>query len=234
MLTLTEITPWHDAEAIENILDTLRYEGVVGVVIKGTQGPSYVRDSFATVYDDAIAEGHLVAFLHYCTPGVGTAQDEAMNLLGALGARPAPLGIWLELDDTRGIEGYQLAEYVLELAGYINTPERPVTLLGSIPTLASLATLPSNIRRVYTTRPGELDAKPWAYRDELATDSYGDLDGYSYVLQHPRSITPAMFAKDLVPKPIETVIEAVEAPEDDLEETEENIAPSWTVESEGR
>jgi len=234
MLTLTEITPWHDAEAISDILDTLHYEEVVGVVVKGSQGPSYQRHRFAEIYDDVIAEGHLAAYLHYCTPGLGTAQDEAMNLLGVLGSRPAPLGIWLEIDDTRGIEGYQLAEYVIELAGYINTPQRPVAILGNITTITALATLPSNIRRIYTAAPGELDASPWAYRAPLGDSPATDLEGHHYVLVHPRGITPASTAPAVEQTPTAIISEPVEASDAPLKETEENVARSYKVESEGR
>src|SRR5277367_1575948 len=79
----------------------LKDGGVIGVLVKVSQGTSWTNPHAATVLREAYAAGLLCGALHFMEPDANSANEELAYLLGNLPPTPLALGVVLEIDHLR-------------------------------------------------------------------------------------------------------------------------------------
>lgn len=139
--TVVEVDSFTD-DTDELFYDDLASAGVVGVVIKVSQGDRWTLHDAPAKVRRALSAGLHVGALHYLEPGRTTMDAERQWFVGNLPEGSYALGLVVELDDLGGRQIYELATEVqgmvegLATAGYVPgvrlSPELAVSLTANI------------------------------------------------------------------------------------------------------
>lgn len=176
----------------DHVIEHAFTEGYAGVVVKGSQGTRWVRESASELLTDAQSSGLQGAWLHYAEPAFNTAEAEAVALMAAVGTLPLGLGIWVEVEKGHGVEGYTLTDWLKALTDATSSPRRPVAILVSPSYALELSGIVGSLRVVYSEVPETEVIVPWAERLD------GDLevrDGPTvplYRLRSTRGLVPVV------------------------------------------
>lgn len=109
-----DISSWQHPTKEPINFEAVSKAGVAGVIIKATQGVSYLNPYFEADYQGALAAGLMVGAYHYASPKGTTAQDEAGAFIAAIANRELDLGVWLDWDDPEPLSGPTAATYIAE------------------------------------------------------------------------------------------------------------------------
>lgn len=151
-----ELSTWSSLPTVEEDWDALTERGVIGVVVKSTQGARWENGWAPRVLRSAAANGLLVGVLHYCEPGYGPAELEAENVQGSLPEVELALGVWVEVDGLFGMPEHELAPWVQTALDGMQTPDARSTLICSAERYGLMAGAPFGHPWVQTTPTPEL------------------------------------------------------------------------------
>jgi GH25 family lysozyme M1 (1,4-beta-N-acetylmuramidase) len=135
--------------------------GVQGVIVKLTQGTTYLNPYGVGDIQDAAGAGLLIGAYHFCQPGQFTPTQEANWFLKNLGGIALDLGAWLDIEDLTGIAVHEVGAWAEQWLDLVQTPSRSAG--------------------VYTDRSiqGQMVGSPWGHRLWLAVpgQTEGPADG---------------------------------------------------------
>jgi lysozyme len=145
-----DVSSWQHTGGVEIDWAAVHESGVQGVIVKLTQGTTYLNPYAVADLHGAALAGLLIGVYHFAQPGQFTPQAEAAWFLEQLGGLELELGAWLDLEDLGGKPAHELGPWCEEWLGQVQTPSRPSGL--------------------YTDRSifGQLVGAPWGYRLWLA------------------------------------------------------------------
>src|SRR5271170_6673967 len=106
--TVVEIDSFTD-DSEESFYDDLADEGVVGVLVKVSQGDRWLLHDAPEKVRRALAAGLHLGALHYLEPGRASLEAQRLYFTGNLPVASYALGLVLELDDLGGREAYEIA-----------------------------------------------------------------------------------------------------------------------------
>lgn len=107
-----DVSTWNHADNEPIDYEKVAHAGYTFVIIKATQGDSYVNPWLRRDYDDAFAAGLLIGAYHYYDASA-EATKQAEHFVGCLMGMKLDLHAWLDLEVTANSEW--------TLAGYVNT-----------------------------------------------------------------------------------------------------------------
>lgn len=151
-------------DGADAVLDDASEQHHLGVVVKGTQGTRWARANASELLVDAQGDGMQGAWLHYCEPQHNPPDQEASWLFQHLGALPLGLGIWLEVEEGQGVEGYMLNDWLKLLVDAISTPRRPAAVVLAPQLAMQLAGVTASTRTVLTAAQEAPIVNAWATR----------------------------------------------------------------------
>ncbi len=113
-----------------NLGAALKEDAISFVIIKASEGVTFRDKNFRLNYDKALKAGMATGAYHYFRfDCAGTAQ--ARNLIGAIGDRDLPLGIFIDVEDhgnAKGVPEHKIAERLTAMIEYLNLLGHRVTL----------------------------------------------------------------------------------------------------------
>ena len=107
-----DVSTWNHADNEPIDYEKVAHAGYTFVIIKATQGDSYVNPWLRRDYDDAFAAGLLVGAYHYYD-AAAEATKQAEHFVGCLMGMKLDLHAWLDLE-VAGFSNW-------EMAGFVNT-----------------------------------------------------------------------------------------------------------------
>lgn len=153
------------SQALEQI-DRAAEGSSAGVIVRGSAGSWWHRADELELLSYIDSAGLLRGHSHYCEPGYSSAADEAVNLMGQVGALRLGLGIWLELGELGALAPHELSPWLSELIEAVQTSQRRVAVMASPQLLQSIVQLPAGTRLITRGSPLEGQSEPWARTHE--------------------------------------------------------------------
>lgn len=121
MKRIIDVSSWQHAGNKPIDWAAVAGSGVEGVIVKATQGLSYVNPWFAPDYHGATAAGLVVGAYHYCTPAESAGADQVNHFLSVTAGLDLRLGRWLDLEESGGKPGYELHNWAVEAINTLGT-----------------------------------------------------------------------------------------------------------------
>jgi hypothetical protein len=172
---VVEVNSWDWSATPESLFGVIADAGASGVVIKASQGASWVFAHLPVAIRAAKQAGLLVGVIHYAEPWANAAEIEAAHLMDSLPDDDLPLGLWLEVDALGSMAAHEVgpwAEAWLKMA--IAPKARPV-LMVPVGLLVQMAGAPWGCRWVADAAVGDGTTVPWAERWRPAEAEAGKL-----------------------------------------------------------
>lgn len=200
-----DISSWND-EANPNLdFAEAKKAGFSFVIIKSSQGQSYVNPKGKANAVKAHEAGLLVGAYHYAEPAENTAELEALHALGSIAGWPLSLGLSMDLEELGSLQTFNVGQWGEQFVTHIATAGHiaPAYLDGEFLTMMSGA--PWGHRLWFASPEIPVGIKPWIHQTGTGeVPGIGpavDLD----VLLAPRGVNPSA--------PAEPVKAAPEKPE---------------------
>ncbi len=109
---IIDISSWQHPTGAPIDWGQVAASGVVGVIVKATQGTKYVNPYLHDDYNGASGAGLMVGAYHYAQPVGNDAVDEAAAFLTAITGLDLELGIALDWDDPEPLWGAEAATWI--------------------------------------------------------------------------------------------------------------------------
>lgn len=123
--TVVDVSSWQHPGNAPIDWGAVKGDGVVGAIVKLTQGTGYVNPYGVDDINAAAAAGLLTGAYHFCTPAASSPQDEAGHFLANLGGLELSLGVWVDVEDVGSYPLHELWGWVSAFLGECSTPQRP-------------------------------------------------------------------------------------------------------------
>jgi hypothetical protein len=188
---VVEIDAWQTATDEHPDYDKLVSSGFLGVLVKNTQGATWVNRHGADVARRAHGAGLMVGLLHYAEPWRNTAEAEAEWALGNAPPVPLGLGIVCEIDSTGTMPDHELGPWLTTWLGATDRVGEPSATLmdyGAHPTIVGFP-----LGHPWWSAGGRAEgvAAPFAVRAPMGDDTLGaNGTAIRYVVNSVRGLNP--------------------------------------------
>lgn len=108
--------------------------GVEGAILKATQAPSYVNPWFRPDYVGARAAGLVVGAYYFGKPSLGNPEGQVEQFFSAIAGLDLRLGVWLDLEETGGLQSYELHNWAVSSLTALSASEHPAGLYTNLST----------------------------------------------------------------------------------------------------
>lgn len=108
---IADLSSWQHPNGATIDFKAMAEGGIVGVIVKATQGTGYVNPYFATDVAAAHEAGLLVGAYHFAQFGTtGDPSAEIAHFKAVVGSLVHELGLWLDVEDNGGKQWYELGD----------------------------------------------------------------------------------------------------------------------------
>jgi len=196
--------------------------GIVGVLVKATQGDGYVNPWLHTDLEDARAEGLLVGAYHFAETGVDGGAQGA-HLVSALMGQVLDLGAWIDWE-VGPLADYEVGSLYTPMLEAIEAARRPCGLYVDDSWRETFARLALPIRRLWLAAP---DGVPAGVRPMIVQTGSGTVDGIAGPVDMDALVSGRGVNLPTAPRPRPVAAPVDARPDDERAEeaTEAHIAP---------
>jgi hypothetical protein len=184
---VVEIDSFSDPLIYEDF-DAMVSEGVIGVLIKVSQGVRWVNPLAPKLVGEALAAGLLVGALHHVETERASLSGQRGFFVSHLPGGVYELGLVLEVEPHNGAELYALATELGDTLTSMESLAPGVGLRCSAETLATLSGAPWAARWWAGSMTDMVSAKPWAEYYSGDVEGMGSTDGGGYILASTRGL----------------------------------------------
>lgn len=128
MTNVIDISSWQYVNGHTVDFAAVKGAGILGVIIKATQGVSYVNPDFQSGVAAAQAAGLLVGAYHFAEPSQSSAEDQAAYFNDQVMGHTLALGTWLDLEVTGGVAMFQVSQWAETFVNMVTTGPTPCGL----------------------------------------------------------------------------------------------------------
>lgn len=123
--TIIDISGWQHPGGAPIDWHKVSAAGISGVLVKATQGTSYVNPYFVQDVLDAHSAGLAVGAYHFADPSERDAADEADWFVRHLGILDLHLGAWLDLESNGTLQDHELSPWRNGFLARLSQAHRP-------------------------------------------------------------------------------------------------------------
>lgn len=226
-----DLSSWNHAGNKAIDFEKVRASGISFVMVKATQGDSYVSPWLKEDLDGAAFAGLLTGAYHFYEVGP-TPVEQAEHFIAALTGHVLDLGAWLDWE-TGPMTPYEAANLVTQFTAHAEETRRPVGLYCDQSWATQLGEGNYRTARWWAAAPGVKDPPAGCFMWQTGTEAVDGIDGEvdSDRLEITRGINIPMIAAR--PKPVEAATRPQEASASTPEAPQPEVAHGPTaVESE--
>lgn len=121
---IIDIAGWQHPNGAPIDWGKVKAAGIVGVIVKATQGVGFVNGFYHGDIAGAKAAGLLTGAYHFADPATGTITEECDHFASVIGDEDLPLGVWYDLEKTGGKPWYELEQRCDAFHVRFDTPSR--------------------------------------------------------------------------------------------------------------
>jgi lysozyme len=189
-IKVVDIASWQHPNGAPIDWEAVIGSGVLGVIIKATQGVGYLSPYFHDDCADAHAAGLMVGAYHFAQPQANPADSEAAYFLANVQGMAFELGLWLDLEEWGAMLGSDVTVWGEAFLAIVSSTGVPGGLYTNRNGLDTMLNPPWGYRLWEAT--GGADPRPDAWLVQTGQGAVAGIQGAVDLdnLVNPRSVNP--------------------------------------------